>query len=91
MAFMCSLYHVIYVASSEETRRAFLLSIRRALAPDGLFIVVDNAVVKPGELPYHGPYIAKELIIGQLQHYGFRLEATHQFIPQRYVLVFVKT
>jgi hypothetical protein len=44
--------------------------------------------VEDQTLPYHGPYIAQKLIIGQLRHYGFRLVATHQFIPQRYMLVF---
>ncbi|QHU81890.1 hypothetical protein D3800_00060 [Microcystis aeruginosa NIES-298] len=34
-------------------------------------------------LPYHGPFIAKELIIAQLERYGFQLETQYQFIPQR--------
>jgi hypothetical protein len=51
---------------------------------------VDNAVVTQGTLPYHGPHIAKELIIGQLYYYGFDLAEQYQFIPQRYVLVFKK-
>jgi hypothetical protein len=51
-------------------------------------VVVDNGVVKPPDIPYHGPYIAPSLVIGQLKHYGFRLIAQEQVVPQRYVLVF---
>jgi hypothetical protein len=53
-------------------------------------VIVDNAVVQNGQLPYHGPHIAKELVIGQLYYYGFDLTEQYQFIPQRYVLVFKK-
>lgn len=91
MVFMCSLYHIIYATSSEPSKDAFIASIKKVLKKDGKFVVVDNAFVKNEKLPYHGPYITKELIIKQLEYYGFRLVATHQFIPQRYVLVFKLT
>jgi len=26
--------------------------------------------------------------VGQLAHYGFELESSHQIIPQRYLLIF---
>jgi len=87
-AFMCSLYHIIYASSPERDKDALIRSIRKVLKPDGTFVVVDNALVEDQKLPYHGPYMAKELIIGQLRHLGFRLVAAHQFIPQRYILVF---
>jgi ubiquinone/menaquinone biosynthesis C-methylase UbiE len=87
-AYMCSLYHIIYAMSPERSKDKLLASIKKALKPDGTLVVVDNALVEDQTLPYHGPYIAKELIIGQLRHYGFRHVATHQFIPQRYMLVF---
>ena len=90
VAFMCSLYHVIYAESREVDRASFIKSIYDALKPGGKFIVVDNALVADSELPYHGPYIAKELIIGQLQHYGFSLAAYDYPVPQRYVLIFEK-
>jgi SAM-dependent methyltransferase len=88
MAFLCSLYHIIYATSSEKVMDAFIKSIRDVLKPDGSLVIIDNALVEDQELPYHGPYIAKELIITQMKHYGFRLAETHQFIPQRYVLIF---
>jgi hypothetical protein len=53
-----------------------------------MLVVADNDVVPENVIPYHGPRIAKELIVAQLLHYGFELVATHQFIPQRYVLKF---
>jgi SAM-dependent methyltransferase len=90
MVFMCSLYHIIYATATEEVKDRFIDSIKKALKPDGRFVVVDNAVVPAGKLPYHGPHIAKELIIGQLYYYGFDLVEQYQFIPQRYVLIFKK-
>jgi len=88
MAFMCSLYHILYAAMSESERQGFIGSIKRHLKPDGTLVIVDNALVQDQTLPYHGPYIAKELIIEQLKHYGFTLTSAHQLIPQRYVLAF---
>ena len=88
LAFMCSLYHVIYLTSMEEVKDRFVQSIKTALKPDGTLVVVDNALVDSEQLPYHGPYIAKELVISQLEYYGFNLVNQYQFIPQRYVLVF---
>lgn len=88
LAFMCSLYHIIYATSSERIKDNLIASIKKTLKPDGTLVVVDNALVEDQTLPYHGPYMAKELIIGQLRNYGFRHVATHQFIVQRYMLVF---
>lgn len=84
----CSLYHIMYVLATEAEMDGFIDSIKKTLKPDGRFVVVDNALVTDANLPYHGPYIAKELVTAQLEHYGFELAETHQFIPQRYMLVF---
>jgi SAM-dependent methyltransferase len=89
-AFMCSLYHNIYGLTKEDSRASFVNSIKRSLKADGKLFIVDNDLVKPGILPYHGPYIAEELIIGQLKYYGFNFVKMHQPIPQRYVLEFKK-
>jgi ubiquinone/menaquinone biosynthesis C-methylase UbiE len=91
LVFLCSLYHNIYGMDKEHNRDVFVNSIKSSLKPDGTLFVVDNALVKDNKLPYHGPYIAKELIIGQMKYYGFRLEKQYQPIPQRYVLVFKKS
>jgi ubiquinone/menaquinone biosynthesis C-methylase UbiE len=90
LVFMCSLYHIIYTTATEEVKDRFVDSLKGALKPNGRLVIVDNAVVQDGQLPYHGPHIAKELVIGQLYYYGFDLIEQHQFIPQRYVLVFKK-
>jgi SAM-dependent methyltransferase len=90
LIFLCSLYHIIYTTSTEEVKDRFVASLKDALKPDGRLVIVDNAVVQDGQLPYHGPHIAKELVIGQLYYYGFDLTEQYQFIPQRYVLVFKK-
>jgi len=88
--FLCSLYHNIYAMSTKPERDKFVDSIRKALKDDGTLYLVDNGLVEPGVLPYHGPYVAKELLIGQLTYYGYQLIEQHQYIPQRYLLVFKK-
>jgi ubiquinone/menaquinone biosynthesis C-methylase UbiE len=88
MVFLCSLYHNIYGMATLEAREQFIQSVKGALKADGLFYLIDNGLVEPGVLPYHGPYIAKELIIAQLNHYGFDLIEQYQPIAQRYMLVF---
>lgn len=87
-AYMCSLYHIIYGVLSEPDRESFIESIKKSLKKDGRLIIVDNGPVNDETLPYHGPYISKELIIAQLAYYGFRLEKYEQIIPQRYILIF---
>jgi SAM-dependent methyltransferase len=88
--FLCSLYHNIYAMSTPPERDGLINSFKDALTDDGTLYLVDNGLVPPGVLPYHGPYIAKELIIAQMLNYGFELVEQHQFIPQRYLLVFKK-
>lgn len=92
VVYMCSLYHNVYAAFTDAEREVFVGSIRRALGKNGgRLVIVDNDLVTGSDLPYHGPYIDKKLIIGQLWYYGFELEDTFQFTPQRYVLVFRMT
>ena len=92
VVYMCSLYHNVYAAFTDAEREVFVGSIRRALGKNGnRLVIVDNDLVTDENLPYHGPYINKKLIIGQLWYYGFELEDSFQFTPQRYVLVFRMT
>lgn len=88
--YMCSLYHNVYAAFSDEERDSFVGSIRRALRPNGTLIIVDNDMVEDDELPYHGPHICREMLISQLHYYGFELEEQFNFTVQRYVLIFRK-
>jgi len=90
VAWICSLYHIIYVTFDEHAKDQFVESIKSTLKKDGILYVADNGLVPDGVLPYHAPYIDKNLLIGQLQAYGFRLIREYQFIPQRYILVFRK-
>ena len=89
--FSCSLYHIVYGVFSHKEREIFINSILNTLKNDGKLIIVDNSPVNDTTLPYHGPYITKELIISQLSHYGFELSEYYQTIPQRYILIFKKT
>lgn len=86
--YMCSLFHVLYAALTEHERQQYFEEIIAALKPNARLIVVDNDLVEDGELPYHGPYIAKSLIISQLWHYGFDIVDSYQFTVQRYALIF---
>lgn len=86
--FMCSLYHMLYGVVSDSCRDNYLKSLVSHLKPGGELIIVDNGPVDDETLPYHGPYITKELIINQLGFYGFELVDYFQFIPQRYMLKF---
>ena len=88
--FVCSLYHNVYAAFTDFERDKFVGSIRHALVDGGKLIIVDNDLVDSTELPYHGPYICKELLTSQLYHYGFKLIDNYQFTPQRYVLIYEK-
>lgn len=89
--FVCSLYHIVYTAFTEEERQNFVAGIKRAMKPNARLVIVDNGPVekvKGKRFPYHGPHIAKELIVAQLEQYGFTLKEDHQIIPQRYMLIF---
>jgi predicted methyltransferase len=86
--FMCSLYHILYGVSSQSERDGMIKSITKALKPNGRLVVVDNGPVSDSKLPYHGPYIRKELIQGQLAAYGYKFRWAKQIIPQRYMMVF---
>ena len=86
--FMCSLYHIMYGVISDKDRDTYLKSLVKYLKPGGELIIVDNSPVDDDTLPYHGPYISRELIEHQLSFYGFELIDYVQVIPQRYLLKF---
>lgn len=88
MMFMCSLYHIMYGVISDTDRDAYLKSLVKQLKAGGELIIVDNGPVDDDTLPYHGPYISKELIEYQLSFYGFELIDYVQVIPQRFMLKF---
>ena len=87
LVYMCSLYHNLYAIMTDEERDGMIDSIKSVMKPGARFVLADNGPVD-GKLPYHGPYITREMIIDQFRHLGFELTGTHQFIPQRYMLVF---
>lgn len=90
LVYICSLYHNVYAAFTDAERDSFVESIRHALKDGGRLIIVDNDLVTGEDLPYHGPYVNKAMLISQLWHYGFKLTDAFQFTPQRYVLLFDK-
>lgn len=85
---LCSLYHNVYAMTNAGDRESFVNAIKGVLKDGGHIYLIDNAAVRPGSLPYHGPYVAKEMVAAQLVSSGFKLVAYHQPIIQRYALVF---
>jgi SAM-dependent methyltransferase len=88
VVFMCSLYHILYAAFTDVERDLFIKNIKKYLKEEGRLIIVDNDLVESKELPYHGPYIFRDMIISQLWHYDFELIAQYQSTVQRYLLEF---
>lgn len=91
VVYICSLYHNVYAAFTDAERDSFVGSIRNAIRESGRLIIVDNDLVTDENLPYHGPYVNKAMLIAQLWYYGFKLVDTFQLTPQRYVLLFDMT
>lgn len=91
VAFLCSLYHAVYVCGNRSSIAGFVESISRALKNDGRLVICDNSVIDDGQRPYHGPCIAKEMVVAQLYQFGYELVETHFFTPQRYMLIFMKS
>ncbi len=88
LVYLCSLYHSVYVTSMEYVKDQFIASIKNAMKDGARLVIADNDVLPDDENPYYGPRIDRRLTIQQLEHYGFKLVNTAQFIHQRYILVF---
>lgn len=91
VVFLCSTYQTIYGSIRETERLAWIDSLKAALRPGGRVVISENVPdgeVQEGAPPYRGISISRHLVVGQLEALGFRLVAEHQFVPQRYILVF---
>ena len=84
LIFICDVVHHI------ENRQSYYAKLAAALAPGGRIAIVD---FYKRELPV-GPgaamKIAKPDMIAELGQAGFRLAASHDFLPYQYFLVFEK-
>src|SRR5206468_1093913 len=88
VAYLCSLYHAIYLTDLEFVQEGFINSIKLALKKGGRLVIADNDMLQTRVPPYYGPRMDRRLIIEQLKYYGFKLVDQGQFVPQRYILVF---
>jgi predicted methyltransferase len=93
VAFLCLIYQALYGTVSPAERTAFVEDVRKVLKPGGRLVVVESPT--PDEVPegvpaFGGFSISRELVIPQLEAYGFRLVKETSFVPQRYALVFEK-
>ena len=89
-AFMCSMYHAVYITDIEFVKDQFIASLHKALKKNGRLIIADNNITENGIPSYYGPGISPQLIIAQLGFYGFKLVDSLSLIPQRFVLIFEK-
>jgi ubiquinone/menaquinone biosynthesis C-methylase UbiE len=86
VAFMCSVYHVIYGWLGKTEREQFISSIKRSLKQGGMLVIADNSFDNGNEL--NSCYLNKELVIAQFAFYGFRFIKYVRVSPQRYLLMF---
>ncbi len=88
--FLCAAYQTVYASVREQVRAALMKNIWLALEEGGQLVVVDNDPIDTTGNPFYGIGIAPELVIGQVEAYGFRLVHREHLTPQRYVLQFEK-
>lgn len=90
--FLCSTYQTIYGSIRAADRERWIASMKAALRPNGRVVISENT--PDGELgglpPYRGISISRNIIVTQLEAFGFRLVESKQFIPQRYLVAFHK-
>ncbi|HEX2395649.1 MAG TPA: class I SAM-dependent methyltransferase, partial [Bacteroidales bacterium] len=86
LAYMSSVYHIIYGWNREMDRAAFFNSLKRTLRKDGWLVISDNSFLNGNEL--NNCYVNKELAIAQLIFNGFDLIRDIQITPKRYMLIF---
>jgi ubiquinone/menaquinone biosynthesis C-methylase UbiE len=89
--FLCAAYQTIYLSIRDDERAAWMAAMKRALAPDGLLVVVENEpVLGPDVVPFGGISVSRPLLEAQLLAYGFELVSAERFVEQRYTLVLRK-
>lgn len=89
--FLCAAYQTLYLAIRNDERAAWITSLRRALAPDGLLVVSENEPrPAPGVVAFEGISLSQPLLETQLVAWGFELVSTEHFVDQRYTMVLRK-
>ncbi|MFZ5480323.1 MAG: class I SAM-dependent methyltransferase [Myxococcota bacterium] len=91
VVFLCLLYQAIYGTVDPAARVAFVESVKKTLKPGGRLVVVESVPadeIAPGVVPFGGFSISRDLVVPQLEAFGFRLLREERWVPQRYVLVF---
>ena len=86
LAFCSDVYHHF------EYPRSVLASIRRALRPDGVLVVVDYRR-EPGKSPewiLHHVRASQEEVAHEIEDAGFKREETPEFLKQNYLMRFRK-
>jgi SAM-dependent methyltransferase len=87
-AFLCYVYSGLYSCVDEPMRRSLIESIRKGLKPGGRLVIHENPPEVKDEVPFSTSGISADLIIDQMEEYGFRMERMHWFSAQAYLLIF---
>jgi ubiquinone/menaquinone biosynthesis C-methylase UbiE len=71
-----------------QNRSEYLGVLKKALKPDGQVVIIDfqrkpTLVGPPAEMR-----VAREDVVSEFEHSGFRLTKEHTFLPHQYFLVF---
>ena len=70
-----------------DNRTAYFAKLRKSLRPDGRLAIVDFKVDAPDGPPPQFR-MAPEQVTAELEAAGYRLVASHPFLPRQYFLVF---
>ncbi len=70
-----------------DNRTAYFAKLRESLRPDGRLAIIDFKVDAP-EGPPPEFRMPPEKVIAELEAAGYKLVATHPFLPRQYFLVF---
>jgi len=89
--FMCSTFQSIYANLKATTRVGLIEEIRNSLKPGGRLTVMEKFMNPQGVAPARGTLMARQVVVAYLEASGFRLVASHTFVPQRYTLIFEPT
>jgi len=80
---LCNTYHHI------GTRPAWFSAVREMAKPDARLVIIDFTPASTrGPPPNHK--LPAETVISELHEAGWRLDASHDFLPDQYFLVFRK-
>jgi ubiquinone/menaquinone biosynthesis C-methylase UbiE len=80
--FICETWHHI------ENHPQYLALLKKTLKPGGQVIIIDFQKTPTPVGPPAEMRVAREDVLGEFEHYGFRLAKEHTILPYQYFLIF---